>query len=225
MIRPDVSARAIGAEGQPVVIVDGFHPDPEALRASAIAARFEPGRHHYPGVRAALPPDYFAAVRPALALALRDVFGSPGAVTLLDASFSIVTAPPERLTRVQRLPHVDAVEAGRLALVHYLAPAGGDGTAFFRHRATGFETVDRARATTYYARLEAEMGEGGEPPATYISGSTPLFERIAHVEARFNRAVIYRSALLHSGAISADAVLSPDPAAGRLTVTAFLATE
>ncbi|WP_260583889.1 DUF6445 family protein [Sphingopyxis sp. PET50] len=41
-------------------------------------------------------------------------------------------------------------------------------------------------------------------------------------EARYNRALLYPSALLHSGAIGADAPLSPDPRVGRLTVTAFL---
>lgn len=221
-MRPEIVARRIGQEGQPVVTVDGFHPDPEALRAAAIAAAFEPARRHYPGMRAALPPDYFALVRAVLAPVLREVFGQSEGVDLLDASFSIVTAPPATLDVAQRLPHVDALEPGRIALVHYLAPAGGDGTAFFRHRATGFETIDAARSPTYLATLKAELREA-PPPAAYIRDSTPLFERIAGAEARCNRAVIYRSALLHSGAIRPDAPLDPDPATGRLTVTAFLA--
>lgn len=221
MTGPAISARRIGREQQPVVVVDCFHPDPDALRARAIAGAFEPARHHYPGVRAPLPPDYFASVRPALSLVLREVFGVAGSPDLIDASFSIVTTPPDRLTPPQRLPHVDAVEAGRIALVHYLAPEGGDGTAFFRHRSTGFESIDQARAAIYYPQLEAELRRGGVPVG-YIAGSTPLFERIDGVEARYNRAVIYRSALLHSGAIAADAVLSDDPTIGRLTVTAFL---
>lgn len=224
MIRPEISARRIGQEGRPVIVVDGFHPDPDALRTHAVASRFEPARHHYPGVRADLPPDYFALVRPALGHVLAEVFGNPNSVELLDASFSIVTTPPDALTLAQRLPHVDAVVPGRIALVHYLSPEGGDGTAFFRHRATGFELVDEARAVIYYPQLDAELRRGGEPPARYISASTPLFERIGGVDARYNRAVIYRSAMLHSGAIGAEAALSPDPAVGRLTVTAFLAT-
>ncbi|MDP5279508.1 DUF6445 family protein [Sphingomonas sp. DG1-23] len=221
MNRPDIVARRIGAERQPIAIVDGFHSDPDALRESAIAAAFAPGRHHYPGIRAPLPGDYFAQVRPALAPVLRAVFGLGAGVELLDASFSIVTAPPGDLAVEQRLPHVDAVQPGRIALVHYLAPEGGDGTAFFRHRATGFETIDAARSGDYLAALNAEL-RANPPAAAYPFGDTVLFERIAHVEARYNRAVIYRSALLHSGAIAPDAVLDSDPATGRLTVTAFL---
>jgi hypothetical protein len=218
---PEIVARRIGAEREPIAIVDNFHPDPEALRAAALATEFAPGRHHYPGIRAPLPADYFARIRPALVTVLREVFGFGAGIELLDASFSIVTLAPAALRVEQRLPHVDAVQPGRIALVHYLAPEGGDGTAFFRHRASGFETITAARSPAYLAQLNAELRAAAPPPA-YPFDDTPLFERTAHVEARFNRAVIYRSALLHSGAIAPDARLHADPGAGRLTVTAFL---
>lgn len=223
MIRPEISAQRIGDEQQPVAIVDGFHPDPDALRDAALAADFGSARRHYPGIRAELPADYFAAVRPALTLVLREVFGA-ARTDLLDASFSLVTAAPVSLTLEQRLPHVDAVVPGRVALVHYLSPGGGDGTAFFRHRATGYETIDEARSIDYFARLDGQLRGGAMPPPAYLNGDTDLFEEIWRAEARYNRAVIYRSALLHSGAISPGTVLDPRPATGRLTVTAFLAT-
>lgn len=221
MSAPEIVARRVGAERQPVAIVNGFHPDPYALRAAAAAAVFAPARHHYPGVRAELPADYFAQVRPTLLRVLAGVFGQAGAPGLIDASFSIVTTPPEALSVAQRLPHVDATEAGRIALVHYLSIGDEGGTAFYRHGATGFETLDAVRAPTYRAVLGAEL-MGCDLPAGYIAGDTPLFARTAAIQARFNRAVIYRSAMLHSGAIPAGAALSADPATGRLTVTAFL---
>lgn len=221
MTRPDISARLIGREREPLVTIDGFAPDPDALRAAAAATRFEPGRHLYPGVRAAIPPDYWPTAQGVLATVLHDVFGCRDRARLLDASFSMVTTPPEALAVEQRLPHVDATGPGRIALIHFLSPDGGDGTAFFRHRATGFETVTEAREAAYYARLAAELRESAPPPA-YIHDSTPLFERTALAEARYNRALIYRSALLHSGAIGPRAALSADPAIGRLTVTAFI---
>ncbi|KQT35209.1 hypothetical protein ASG29_03605 [Sphingomonas sp. Leaf412] len=220
MTAPDIVARIIGEEAQPVVVVDGFHPDPDALRAAAIATPFGPAHHHYPGIRAALPDDYLTQVRGVVALILRDAFGVRAAVDVIDASFSIVTTPPDRLTVPQRLPHVDAVAPGRIALVHYLSPGGGDGTAFFRHRATGYETIDAARAPGYHAALNREIAT--DPPHGYVHDDTPLFARTALVEARYNRAVIYRSAMLHSGAITRPDTLPPDPATGRLTVTAFL---
>ena len=221
MTRPDISVRSVGVERQPLVVIDGFSRDPDALRAAAIVERFGPAGHHYPGIRAPVPGDYFTERGPVLAQVLAEVFGHRGRVDVLDASFSVVTTPPAELSVQQRLPHCDAFAGNRLAILHYLSPEGGDGTAFFRHRSTGFETVDETRAPVYFDRLNAELRDG-DAPTGYIAGDTPLFERMMLAEARYDRALIYRSFLLHSGAIASDAALSPDPATGRLTVTAFL---
>lgn len=222
MNSPDITVRMIGIEAQPLIIIDNFAPDPDALRAAAMTARFGPAGHYYPGLRAPLPSGYFGDQQPIIDGLVGEVFGLPGQARVIDASFSIVTTPPKALSIKQRLPHCDAFGAERIALIHYLSPAGGDGTAFFRHRSTGFETIDETRAPTFFERLDAELRDGRAPGASYMTGDTPLFERTMIADARYNRALIYRSYLLHSGAIAPDAALSPDPAIGRLTVTAFL---
>lgn len=224
MTRPAIQATAIGRERQPLVTIDHFAADPDRLRAAAIAARFGPADQHYPGLRAPLPADYWQEQEPLVSDLVRNVFGLYGRVHLVDASFSLVTTPPSQLSVKQRLPHVDAFGAGRLAFVHYLCPEGGDGTAFFRHRSTGFETVNEARAPAYFDRVASELAETESPPA-YVAGDTPFYECTTLGEARYNRALLYRSFMLHSGAIRPDVVLSPDPARGRLTVTAFLSVE
>jgi hypothetical protein len=216
-----VSIEHIGREGEPVVVIDDFAADPDVLRAVAVASDFGPASHHYPGVRAALPDDYLANQLRDIVTVLAEAFGQAGPVEVIDASYSIVTTRPEDLAIGQRLPHCDAHARNRIALIHYLSP-DTDGTAFFRHRSTGFETVDERRAALYADQLAAELRHGGLPPATYISGDTPLFERTTVAEARYNRALLYRSCLLHSGAIAPDAALSTDPATGRLTITGFL---
>lgn len=213
-----LTVEAIGAEAQPLCVLDDFAPRPDALRAIAATERFAPALHHYPGVRAPIPGSYLESQLPIIAAAVRAVFGGSGAVDLIDASFSIVTTPPAALSVAQRLPHCDAFTADRIALVHYLSPDGGDGTAFFRHRATGYETVNEARRAAYFAAVEAEP----EPEAAYIAGDTDAFEVVHRAEARYNRALLYRSWNLHSGAIAPGAMLSADPLSGRLTVTAFL---
>ena len=217
---PTVSARLIGVERQPVVVIDEFAPDAGALLEVAIASQLEPASQSYPGIRAALPPTYFANVETVLAGVMAEVFACRERLRILDASFSIVTHTPDALTAEQRIPHVDAVDAGRLAMVHYLSRDIGDGTAFYRHRATGFETVDVARAPAYFAQVSTENA-ANPPPPSYIAGNTDRYVRTACVDAAFNRAVIYRSGLLHSGAIAPGTTLSADPATGRLTVTAF----
>ena len=219
----EITARRVGADGEPVVIIDGFHPDPDALVSAAVGRTFVQAERHYPGVRAELPDDYMLTTRKVIASVLGDVFACRKAIGVLDASFSLVTTPPSQLTMMQRLPHVDSVRSGRFALVHYLTD--GDGTAFFRHRSTGFESISEARSTEYFARLNEELRNLGPPAVAYLCDSNPLFERISLVPAQTNRAVIYRSSLLHSGAISPDAGLSADPARGRLTATAFFDTD
>lgn len=52
---------------------------------------------------------------------------------------------------------------------------------------------------------------------TFIRGDTALFERNASVPAKFNRAIYYRSKLLHSGDIPANIAMPADPRRGRLT--------
>lgn len=218
-----IERRRIGGENEPLVVVDGFASDPDALRAAAIAASFAPAGQHYPGIRAALPPTYLQEQLPVIAGALGRDFGRFRRIRVIDASFSIVTAAPATLHIRQRVPHVDAYGAERIALVHYLSLGDTDGTAFYRHRATGFETIDDTRAPEYFAKLDAELTAA--IPEGYIAGDTPLFDRTAGEDARYNRALLYRSYVLHSGAIAPGATLSPDPATGRLTVTAFLALE
>lgn len=222
MSQRTVGVRRIGREQQPVAIIDDFAADPDALREAAAASTFMPAGRHYPGIRAPLPTDYFTPHAALFAQILRDLFDLPDGAQLLDASFSIVTTPPDRLGIQQRLPHVDALEAGRIALVHYLGRDDPDGTAFFRHRATGYETLDAERSQSYLPRLNAEL-RGHSPAAAYLSGDSPVFEHLDTVPARYNRAILYRSAALHSGAITAGRTLPADPLTGRLTVTGFFA--
>lgn len=218
---PRIDAALIGREREPLVTIDGFAPDPDALRAAAAAATFVPAGQYYPGVRAPLPPEYLAIQLPVVARVVARHFGRCRRIHVIDASFSIVTSAPDALQLRQRVPHVDAYGRERLALVHFLSD-NSDGTAFYRHRETGLETIDEARAPAYFARLEQQLAD---VPPGYIAGDTDTFEQIALVPAASNRALLYRSYMLHSGAISPGAVLSPDPARGRLTVTGFLAIE
>src|SRR3546814_5124000 len=97
-----LTVETIGAEGQPLCILDDFVPRPDALRAAAEEAAFELARNHYPGVRAALPAAYLESQLPIIAAAARLVFGVAGEVRLIDASFSIVATPAEALSVVQR---------------------------------------------------------------------------------------------------------------------------
>ena len=159
--------------------------------------------------------------RSPLAPLIAEVFGVHDC-RVVDALYSLVTTPPDELTPIQRLPHFDGVEPERLALLHFLGGAQGSGTAFYRHRATGFETVTAARLADYERTLENEVHGHGVPDAAYIAGDTDIFEEIGLFEGRYNRALLYPSNALHCARIPTDLNLSGDPATGRLTVNTFL---
>jgi hypothetical protein len=211
----------IGHERVPVVVIDDFVPRPDLLANDAAMLRFAPMGAHYPGVRAVVPTGLAKRFVEPLTPLIADVFGIRDC-TVIDALYSLATTSPEALTPIQRLPHFDGVEPERLALLHFLSGFGGSGTAFYRHRATGFETVTAARFGDYERILASEIGTHGMPNAAYIAGDTALFEEIAVFEARPNRALLYPSNALHCARLPDDLNLSSDPATGRLTVNTFL---
>ena len=207
-----------GRERQPVIVIDRMLSEPDLWLQVAARARFEPIRPFHPGVSAVVPARLADRLRDELAPLIGVTFGLDPVPPAGPCFLSLVTTPPEALTHIQRLPHVDGLEPERIAILIYLAGADKGGTAFFRQRATGFETVDSERRPA----LDAGLAEHGEPPAGYLDGDTELFECIARYEARPNRGLIYRSHALHSAAIEPGAELPQDAATGRLTLNAFL---
>ncbi len=225
MALPALHIVHIGREAEPVVVIDDFASDPNGLRAIAARLHFAADDLDYPGIKAAVTRAYFDGVHDQIADACMAAFGYSGGADLIGAWYQLVTTPPAALSPVQRIPHFDAIEPGRIAMLHYLSDDDQGGTAFYRHRATGFETIDAARVGPYLADCRRVLARSGAPPPAYIDGDTPDFERTAAFASRFNRVLIYRSALLHSGVIPARCTLSPDPLRGRLTVASFLAVK
>jgi hypothetical protein len=103
----------------------------------------------------------------------------------------------------------------------YLHRTGHGGTAFFRHRSTGLESLTPQDYPRYAAAVQADVGRTGLPPAAYTQDGAPHFERTHAVPGTFNSAVFYRGNILHSGVIDNAAPLSADPREGRLTINAF----
>ncbi len=212
-----------GAEQQSLLLVDGFAAAPDELVAHAAMRAFQPIGPHYPGVRAIMPPALVRKLVAPVMEAMISTFAIDGPLETLEAYFSVVTTPPEALSPIQRLPHFDSVDPGRIALLLYLAPGMAGGTAFFRHRTSSFESVTADRLAAYAAALEADVARHGVPPPAYISGDTALFAQVGHYAGSYNRAIIYRGNTLHCADIPAGTPLSAEPGAGRLTVNIFLA--
>ena len=221
MQRQQAVIERIGHEQQPVIVIDDFVADPSRLRAAAAGLAYQPLGRHYPGLRAEVGrADVDAYLSPAMPL-IRETFGVAGA-SVISAAYSIVTTRPADLTPIQRLPHFDGLEGGRIALLHYLGGAEQGGTAFYRHRSTGYETITAARHAAYDAALHRDVARHGLPAPAYITGDTPIYSCIARFAARPNRALIYRGHVLHCADLPDDLEFTADPRVARLTVNTFL---
>lgn len=224
--RLNVRADHVGNEREPVLVVEGAMADASGLvDYAAREVRFGPvwgPSGGYPGLRAPAPLDYVASLVRALSPTVERAFGLERVkLARAECSFSLVTLPPGRLAPLQRIPHVDTTDGLQFAILHYLCDPGFGGTAFYRHRATGFETLTPERGPTYESVRARELDEDERPPA-YIVGDTLHYERTAAFEAVFDRVLVYRSRAFHSGLIAPDAPLSEDPRRGRLTANIFV---
>jgi hypothetical protein len=214
----------VGLERTPVLMVDNLFSEPQALvDYAASQARFATDpQSFYPGPRAPMPAAYGLALRALLAPLIGKAFGLASSDVVHDkCDFSIVTTPPDRLHVLQRMPHIDNTNPRHFALLHYLCGPGYGGTSFYRHRRTGFETLDESRFPIYRAAVQQELASLGPPPASYPNGDSDMFERIASFEGRFNRLLVYRGRGLHCADIAPGFAGSSDPRTGRLTANAF----
>ena len=211
-----------GAERRPVTVIDDFWHDPDALREDAAALRMGEIGPHYPGIRAAVPTRLAEVMRSRIAPLLATHFGLDPAPAVSEAYYSLVTTAPDDLAPIQRLPHFDGVEPGRIAVLLFLGHGAQGGTAFYRQRVTGFESVDADRLSRFEAELQTGVRLHGLPAPSYIAGSTDLYEQIAVQPARFNRALVYAGNTLHCAYLPPEVVLSNDPLIGRLTLNLFL---
>jgi hypothetical protein len=214
----------IGTEREPVVVVDNFLSSPQLLidYAAAHCAFDAVSDAFYPGSRAPAPGIYCYALRAFLAPIIAQAFGLQDSRISGELShFSLVMTAPEKLQMVQRMPHFDNTNPKQLALLHYLCGSEHGGTSFYRHRRTGFEYIDESRLSEYGSAVGADLAELGVPPAKYICGDDPRFERTASFNAAFNRVLIYRSINLHSADIASTFHFDPNPRSGRLTANTF----
>jgi hypothetical protein len=212
----------LGEEKQPVVIIDNFSNALNLLIEAALKADYQKTTTAYPGLRAAANPNYLKLRNNMMSQIFSDIFGLSKHIACESASYSLVTLKPQDLKASQCIPHVDDVNPNILAIMHYLKGPENSGTAFYKHRRTGYETITSERYNAYQTALREDDVAYGPPPQGYISGDTNRYKLIGNIEAKADRLIIYRGNMLHSGQITRDVNLSPDPTRGRLTINMFL---
>jgi len=224
----NAKVHSIGDEGCKILIVDNLVPDARPLvdLAARMAPFPRPEGILYPGLRRYVDARdreaaaYVAYVCRILAPLLDEAFGI-GRFGVDNAAFSLATRRPNETVPFMRVPHYDGTDQKAFAILHYLSRIPQGGTAFYRHRRTGFECISPGRAAAYQTGALLDFAEYGVPEG-YIGASTEAFERIFEVEGVFNRCLVYSGAMLHSGQFASTASFSPDPRRGRLTGNIFV---
>ncbi len=216
----------IGHDQQPVIVIDDLVEDPEKLvDRAAGGSGFEPSTgDYYPGIRKPVGGNYAEAILQGYQSTIYSVFGLEHSLVpaIVLCEFSISTIHPAQLLPIQRIPHFDTSDSNQIACIHYLCEPRHGGTSFYRHRQTGYEAIREDRFKRYTNTLERQAPDEARTNPQYMTGDSSLFQSIASFDARFNRALIYHSNVLHSGNIDPNNGLSPDPRAGRLTASTFI---
>ncbi len=216
-----VSIRKIGREEQPLVIIDQYSGMAARLHKAGCNSQFQQAGAFYPGLRAAARPDLIELRRDMITTILEQVFGLRQEIVLEMLAYALVTAARGSLSAAQSIPHYDHAGQNVVAGMFYMLGEGSGGTAFYRHRRTGFETITALREAEYRSAVEGELQQSGWQAGDYHYGDTDHYELLDEVEARPDRLILYRGNLLHSGVIPGSANLSCDPSTGRLTMNMF----
>lgn len=227
-INPQLSIRVdyVGIEQQPVIVVDNLLLSPDAvIQYAETGTGFQRDtKDFYPGIRKPLAPAYAEHIYQHLLETLWTVFSTKATanIKLLSSVLSLATTPPEELRPIQSVPHFDSFEENRIAAVHYLCQPKHGGTSFYRHRQTGYESINKQRLNSYAPTLKREVMAENLGSYHYMNGDSRLFECTGKIEAQFNRAIFYRSNILHSGNIQSEVGLSENPRIGRLTANTLI---
>ena len=176
----------------PVILVDDVYVRPDDVRSAALQFAYEERTLHYPGKIAAAP----TANRSLEALKLwvrelaNSVYLSLAPITFgnraissfreVRTDFAVVDLHPDKLSSMQRMPHVDPVPLFGLI---YLNRQERGGTLFFE--------PDQSR--------EEHGRETG-----YFDADGAGFRLLGRIDPVFNRLAIYPGTVPHSGEIQGD---------------------
>lgn len=221
----EIEILKVGEAQRPVLIVNNAFEGAEALVEYATQADFNPpsAPSRYPGLNARLPDVYMSTLLPAFRTPIMGVFGAPAGINIRKSFgfLGLSIAHDETMPLEQKLPHADSLAPDSYASVHYLSTGFG-GTAFYRHRSTGLETLKPSQSHMFVTTRDAEAAN---PKGSNTETIMEYFEEIGRIDGAFNRLIIYPANLLHSACLPAGGKpLSTDPRQGRLSANGFFNT-
>lgn len=181
-------------EDCPVLIVDRFYEDPEAVRRLALRGSFDSSLAYYPGLHSTIPPQALTPLFEQLGRLL-GALGTAGlAPEHFTSDFSIVTTPASEMLANQKHPHIDGL---LVAGVIYLNPHLEIGTCLFRHLPTGKAMLRNQAEMDEYGAWLRDHGAATQPD-TYAIEQDGIWERLHTMAGCYNRLVMYPGNAFHS---------------------------
>lgn len=198
----------------PIVVIDNFVRDPQALVDYAVAQRgnfSNAPRNAFPGMELRMPDGFSAHLQEFFILHVKKLLGVRRSQSMY-SRLSMVTLQPHELAPNQRVCHRDHLpdyaQNSFSASVLYLFenPAMG-GTSFYVPKAA--------------QPAPAPSPEDANTTAQYMTQSNAEFDLVCTIPAAWNRVIFYDGCIFHSAHVTAPELLSRDPAQGRLTINGF----
>ena len=194
LINPAASLRVEHAGGVPVLFIDDFYADPDAVRAQALEANYDLSIAQYPGRHAIIDDAALREVTDTLARVASALGDRNYRADDFMSDFSIVTTRPQDLLAAQKHPHIDPTPV--LGLV-YLTPGSVEGTCFYHNDMLGTAVIQSEAQRAAYGDFLAEHGKRLAPPG-YDFTDHPVWKKFYTIEPVFNRFVMYPGNVFHS---------------------------
>ena len=193
-INPNASVRVESTGVAPVLYIDNFYADPDAVRSEALKANYDLSVAFYPGRHAPLASERYAQaarVISTVATRLGDRRYNPEDFR---SDFSIVTTRPDDLLPSQAHPHIDPTPV--LGLV-YLTPDSREGTSFYYSEYLGTSVITSPEQLARHTEFLQSRGDEFAPVGYNLDGHA-IWRRLYTIEPIYNRFVMYPGNAFHA---------------------------
>ena len=181
---------------RPLVVIDNFYENPDAVRKEAISSKYMPPIHgNFPGQTAFVPPETQSKVIP-FVIAMAESYMAesldvkiPVDIESTECYYQIIDKPWHKAPPAFRVPHVDyRFQRGIVtipALVYLNLPDQCyGGTAFYKDSQTGLHSIN---SPAQFHKV-------------YTSGEN-TWERHNYIPMRYNRLIMYDGNMMHTADI------------------------